>query len=368
MKTILKIILIVINLLLIVMLLLSTLAGKVEPSKFIGFSLLSYLYLYLLIANVLFILVWLLFGSKWFLLSLVGILIRFSFIPLYFQIGGTESLSQEERAEASSIKVMTFNVHLFNGTDVSYEVVDTNMKGFLSIVDEESPDLLALQEYIGQGMTVNLTEKLRERGYTYVVSGYDSGSITGEVIFSKLPIQRVVRIEGPSKLYANLLWGDDTLRLYCLHLSSYGLDESDHKHLSEIYHGEVPYGQLSPHDGTLRKFRRTIVRHEQEWQTLKPYFESKERMTLVAGDFNETPASYFYQQICQFFKDSYCESGQGFSTTYHGLLTRQRNTTFPAFRIDMVLHSPDMEAVAYKRIKSDISDHHPVVVEIKKKK
>ena len=56
MKTILKIILIVINLLLIVMLLLSTLAGKVEPSKFIGFSLLSYLYLYLLIANVLFIL------------------------------------------------------------------------------------------------------------------------------------------------------------------------------------------------------------------------------------------------------------------------------------------------------------------------
>jgi len=34
----------------------------------------------------------------------------------------------------------------------------------------------------------------------------------------------------------------------------------------------------------------------------------------------------------------------------------------------MVLHSPDMEAVAYKRIKSDISDHHPVVVEIKKKK
>ena len=145
---------------------------------------------------------------------------------------------------------------------------------------------------------------------------------------------------------------------------SYGLDESDQRQIQDISHGNVD----SLVDGkTLQKFRRTIVNHEREWNVLQPYFESREGLTVVAGDFNETPASYFYQQGKKYFVDSYCEAGQGFSTTYHGLFTRSKATTFPAFRIDMVLHTPDMEAAAYRRIKSEISDHHPLVVTIKKK-
>ena len=87
----------------------------------------------------------------------------------------------------------------------------------------------------------------------------------------------------------------------------------------------------------------------------------------MAGDFNETPASYFYHQCRPYLKDSYCEAGQGFSTTYHGSFTRSRNATFPAFRIDMVLHTTDMEAISYKRIKSEMSDHYPVIVTLRKK-
>lgn len=362
MRKLLKIILLILNCLVLALFLASTLAGRIVPSRNIIFSLLSYGYLYLLIANVLFAIVWLVFGSKWFLLPLGGILLRWSFLPLYFQIGGSDKPSSEQQQD-KILKVLTFNAHHFRGVDFKNTLGDSNMAVFLRVVDEEQPDIMALQEYIGRGDTLHLTEHLRRRGYKYMTSGYENGSITGEVILSRLPIVRVVRIEGPSKLYTKVLWGSDTLRLYCLHLNSYGLDESDQKQIHDISHGNV---DNKTGRSTLRKFRETILAHEKEWDVLQPYFDNHKELSIVAGDFNETPASYFYQQSRNYFRDSYCEAGQGFSTTYHGLFTKSRKTTFPSFRIDMVLHTPDFEALAYKRVKSEMSDHYPVIVTLRK--
>ena len=360
MRKLIKLILLIINLILAVLMLASTMAGKIAPSDSMIVSLLSYGYLYFLIANALFVVVWLCFKSKWFLLSVVAIVARWSYVPLYFQVGGNEAYEPQEGERV--LKVMTFNAHHFNGVELDGEGSDSNMLSFLEMVDEEQPDVLSMQEYIGKGGDVHLTQMLEERGYGHMASGYDNGSMTGEVVFSKLPIVRVVRIEGPSKLYVNLLWETDTLRLYCLHLNSYGLDESDHKQIENISHGNVD--SLTGRS-TLQKFRRTIMNHEREWGVLEEYFEKRNRMTIVAGDFNETPASYFYQQCRRYFDDSYCIEGQGFSTTYHGTFTKRRATTFPAYRIDMIVHTRDLQTVAYKRIKSEISDHHPVVVTVK---
>jgi len=362
MRKIIKIIILILNIIAIALFFASTLAGTVSPSKFIGFSLLCYGYLYFLICNIIFIIFWLIVSSRWFLISLAAILIRFSFIPLYFQIGGSDKLSSAQDVE--TIKILNFNTHHFHGVDMRSELGDSNMNCFLEIIDNEKPDVLALQEYIGRGDTVHLTELLRDRGYKYMASGYESESMTGEVIFSRLPIIRTVRIEGPSKLYTNLLWNEDTLRLYCIHLNSYGLDDSDHQQIHNISHGNVD--SLTGRS-TLNKFCQTIKKHEKEWNILQPYFDNHQYLSIVAGDFNDPPASYFYQKCSKYMKDSYCEAGQGFSTTYHGVFTKRRNTTFPAFRIDMIMHTSDLTAVTYKRIKSEISDHYPVIATLSKK-
>ena len=340
-------------------------AGKVDPGKSIFFSILGYGYLYFLIADVVFLVLWLLVGSKWFLLSLVSILLRYGFLPLYFQTGGTELLTEGERVERGAVKIMTFNVHHFKGEDFVEGVQDTNMMQFLRMIDRETPDVLALQEYVGCGDTLHLTERIVERGYRYQISGYTSGAMTGEVIFSKLPTLGVVRFEEPRNFYADLLWRDDTLRVYCLHLESYGLDDSDQKQLDDIRHGNM---DSKTGRSTYHKFRETIHAHGEEWQLIEQLLSRRTTRTIVAGDFNDPPSSYFYQQSRTLLKDSYCEAGQGFSTTYHGNFTRRRNAIFPSFRIDMVLHTPDMEAIAYKRIKSDISDHYPVVVTLGSRK
>ncbi len=361
---IIKIIFIIVNFLLVVLMVCSTLAGHKPPSSDMIFSLLSYFYLYLVFANVICVVIWLACGSKWFLLSLVAILARCGFLPLYFQIGGTETVEEGSDGNVPMVKVLSFNAHHFHGVEYDVALTDSNMLLFLDIVDNENPDVLAMQEYIGRGDTVHLTERLEQRGYRHMTSGYESGSITGEVIFSKLPIVRVARIDGPTKLCTSILWNSDTLRLFCLHLNSYGLDTSDSRHIHNISHGTMD--SLTGRS-TLNKFKETILAHEQEWNTLKPIFESRDNLTIVAGDFNETPASYFYQQCRKYYKDSYCEAGQGFCTTYHGTFTKSRRATFPSYRIDMLLHTEDMEAVAYKRIKTEISDHYPIVVTLKQK-
>ncbi len=336
----------------------STMAGMVPPSKCIGFSLLSYGYLYLVLLNVVFIVVWLLMSSKWFLLSLVGILVRISFLPLYFQVGGNDQI---DNAENQYLKVMTFNAHHFRGEGISWDSNDSNMLSFIRIVEDENPDVLALQEYLVKSDTLNLTKRLNMIGYVHSATDNAKGSTRGLIVFSKLPIVNDVCIRLNSKMYVDLLWNGDTVRLFNMHLDSYRLDETDKKQIHDLSHGNV---DSTTGRGTLYKFRETILTHEAEWDTMNAYFDTSDRLTVVVGDFNDTPASYFYQQCRKLFVDSYCEAGQGFSTTYHGVFTR--GATFPAFRIDMVLHTSDMEAVAYRRLKSAISDHYPVIVTLGK--
>lgn len=359
-----KIILLIINFVALLLMLGSTMAGYVPPSKFIGFSLLSYGYLYLALANVVFILVWLLLKSKWFILSLLGILVRVSFVPLFFQVGGSGDVTVSDNADNEMITVMTFNSHHFRGIDFRTGKSDTNMLNFIEIVEETNPDVIAMQEYVGRGDVVHLTDSLIRMGYRHTATGLVSGSITGVVVFSKMPVVDVATVGDPSKLYADILWGKDTLRLYCLHLTSYRLDESDQKNIHDLSVGNVDSSSVR---STLAKFRETIKAHEQEWDDIYDYFDSRNKLTVLAADLNDTPASFFYQKCRKYFSDSYREAGQGFSTTYHGLFSSNRYTTFPAFRIDVVLHSPDMEAVAYRRIKSEISDHYPVIATLKKR-
>lgn len=362
MKRTLKIILLVLNFIVLLLLLGSTMAGWKAPSKGLLFSFLSYGYLYLMIVNAVFVIVWLCMSSKWSLLSLVGMLVRFTFLPLYFQVGGTESLTAEEAQQKEYVTVLTFNVHHFQGPETDPEVVEKNMALFLEMVDAEQPDVLVMQEYVGRGDTTQLTEALQRRGYTGKASGLASGAMVGEVIFSKLPVLDVVPVYQQTVFYADLLHCDDTLRVFCIHLSSYGLDDTDQQHLKAIRHGTM---DSTTGRSTYHKFRETLLKHEEEWQLLEPYFKNWKKGLIVAGDFNDPPASYFYQKCRKVLKDSYCEAGQGFSTTYHGMFTKSRNAIFPSFRIDMVLHSANMEARSYKRIKTEISDHYPVVVGVK---
>lgn len=81
---------------------------------------------------------------------------------------------------------------------------------------------------------------------------------------------------------------------------------------------------------------------------------------IVCGDFNDTPVSYVYRRMAAGLEDAFSRCGSGYSHTYRGF--------FNTLRIDYVLYSDEFRAVAYGVLPVEYSDHHPVVVRLKRLK
>ena len=352
MKKLFRSILLIINLLFAVALVLSTLAGRVAPSRFVPISILSYGYFVLLLCNVLFVIVWLCLSRWEFLVSVAAIVARLSFVPLFFQVGG----NMEAEPADDAVKIMTFNAHAFGGLDSDTAMTkDSGAVIFLQIVDEEQPDVLCLQEFFSPRHVV-VADSLKARGYVHHYGVHGSNVSSQVILFTRLPIVRTHDIDKMSMFAVDVSKGGEELRVCCVHLNSYQLTNEDMEGFENLSHAK-------PDSNThrlLRKFKETTLQHEQEWlDKLLPLVEESEIPFVLAGDFNDTPASYIYQKATELLSDPYVEQGRGFGTTYHG--------PFPAYRIDYVLHTRDMEAMSYKRVNTYISDHYPVVVNLKLK-
>lgn len=350
MKKLLRILLLVVNVAFVALLWGSTFAGFVSPSKFVWFSMLSYGYFYLLIVNILFVLVWLSMARKECLVGIIGILVRFSFLPLFFQFGGTEEPTISEGSNC--ISVMSYNVHHFHGRDDNPELMDTNAMLFVNLVREEQPDVMCLQEFFVDGK-VKVYDSLVNMGYkySYGIHMNKRGVPAGVALFSKYPIDYVSNIDKSQKFYADIIKRESIVRIVCVHLDSYQLTEDDRRELELVAHGTWN----DTIKQTIRKFSETILCHENDWNNqLKKTIEETERPLIMAGDFNDHPASFLYHKISGVLNDSYVEQGKGFCATYHG--------KFPDFRIDYVWHSDKLKALSYKRIKNNISDHYPIKV------
>lgn len=342
-------ILLIINLLFVVAMLVSTLAGVVPPTKIWWVSILSYGYFLLLLANIVFVVIWLCLSRWEFLISVAAIAIRYVFVPLFFQVGGTLEVAPDD----NTLKVMSFNTHSFTGLDDDTLMTrDSGAVLFLHMLDEEQPDVMSLQECYTGGK-VNLLDSLKARGYVHYYGVHGQSTRSPLVLYSRYPFSQVFDMHRPSKFYVDVVKNSHVVRICCVHLDSYQLDENDLRSFEQLSHAQ--YDSTSTRK-ILHKFKETTRCHEKEWkEDLKPLVENTSIPIIIAGDFNDTPASYIYQQATKLLRDPYVEQGRGFGTTYHG--------PFPAFRIDYILHSDDIKALSYKRLKTNISDHYPIVVQ-----
>lgn len=356
-------ILFIINLLLAVGLILTTLAGTVRPSQMLLPSLMAYGYLPLLLANVAMVLLWLLMKRWEFLLSVAAIALRWSMVGLFFQVGGSSMVpSREEHPQM--VTLMDYNVHLFLGQGQKYssEINDSIASGFLSLVKQHNPDVLCLQEFT-DSKKAGMTDSLVNMGYSHHFSAPQPGQseICGTVVFSKYPITGSTRI-AKGKLLVEIQVNGHRMWVCAIHMGSYKFDETDREEINRMRHGEMQESSRR----TLGKVKETILRHETEWEEfLRPVVTSCTVPLVLAGDLNDIPNSWLYSQIAKEMTDTYCEQGLGFCSTFNGgadrLLPFGRNW-MPQFRIDMVFHSEGLKTLSYKRLKVGLSDHYPVLV------
>ena len=346
MKKFLKILIIILNVLAAIALLISSLAGLVKPSTNIFVSLASYGYLFLLFINVLFAVFWLCLKSRWFILSLAVILLRFNLVHRYVQLGGTEDV---EVVSEDDIKLLSFNVNIFKWSDSA-------SRNTLDIVRTEKPDVICFQEFF-TNLPYPILDTMKALGYSDMHNFMKtSKGVYGCTTFSRYKMIKKDKVGGTRTIFTDIVKGSDTIRIYNVHLDSYHLDETDEAEIDKMSHGKV---DTVTSRRTMRKFKTTLLKHENEVALLESHIEQCPYPSLLCGDFNDPPASYAYGRLIKHYSDAFCKKGHGFGSTYNG--------DFPAFRIDYILFDDNFKALSYKRITSDISDHYPIIATLQKK-
>ncbi|WP_461532701.1 endonuclease/exonuclease/phosphatase family protein [Sinomicrobium sp.] len=319
-----------------VLLLLSYILPYVFPKSFPLLSVLSLTLPVFIVINVVFTLYWLIQLKRQFLLSLLILLIGYKHLEAMYSFSGVS----EDETEGH-IKLMTFNVRIFNAYDwLPQKDIPERIE---AMVEKEAPDILCLQEfYYTQEDTFNAF-------YPYQFIKYTTeNNHTGQAVFSKYPIVARGSLEFPktgnNALYVDVVKDRDTFRVYNLHLES--LRIAPKKEHIAIEDPEALYKRMG---------NAFALQHDQV-EIFDRHRNSCSYKMIVAGDFNNTPYSYVYKRIKGDMKDSFVEQGSGFGRSY--------DFDYFPMRIDFILTDPDMEVTAHKNYDQRLSDHYPVMATI----
>lgn len=355
--------LIIINSLFALGLLLSYAAPYINPCDFWPLAFFGLAFPYLLISNIVFLLIWIFRGSRYFLLPLIVLLLGYQSIPNYIQ------WNPHLPIEGESIKVLSFNVRVFDLYLWTKEKSTRNK--IFDFLEKEQPDILCLQEFY-QSDTVNhkypfktldtLKQFLKARNYhvdyTTTIKGVNHWGI---ITFSKYPIINKNRVPFAIKddnicIYSDIKIKDKILRVFNAHLASIKLNKHDYKAMQQINNNS--YSENFDKELLLiEKLRYGFERRALQADSIQKSIANSPYPVLVCGDFNDTPSSYAYHEIKGDLNDAYQIAGNGFGRTYIG--------EFPSYRIDYILYSDELKALKYTTHPQVLSDHHPISAQLK---
>ncbi|MFZ5428760.1 MAG: endonuclease/exonuclease/phosphatase family protein [Bacteroidota bacterium] len=346
MRNLVKYTLLIINAISVVALLLGYAALHVPPDQMWYLAAAGLAYPYVLTINLLFCVFWLLMRPRFILLSLIAILLGFNVTNRFYQLNG-------KNTDEQGVKVVSYNVKHFTGTgrNPSRELAEL-IKSFLK---ENQPDIICLQEVkLRTNSVFNLEATRKElpsiRHYQYARTSSTGGSVT----MSRFPILKMqeIRFEnsGNIAIATDILAGEDTIRVFNVHLQSYQIDPERYKIIESPMLSSEQDLREARELGS--KFRRAVKMRAVQARLIRAKIDECPYPVIVCGDFNDSPASYAYQQVRGNLKDAFVCSGQGIGQTYIGKL--------PSFRIDYILHSRRFKSYNFTTYDVPYSDHLPV--------
>lgn len=352
-------ILLIVNSVFAFCLLLSYLSVFIRPGSLWIFAFIGMAYPFILLANLLFILLWVIFRKWFFIISMVCVLAGWNFMGRYVQIRFGQRSVEEP---GDSFKVLTYNVRLFNYYQWQTDL-DTKNK-IMEFILKENPDIVCFQEFISIPGTELDIENLKKQlaylpymqvHYTHIVPDRIN---FGMATFSKYPIVHRGEIDFEESLngsiYSDILFPGDTIRFYNCHLQSVRL-KHNYNDLIDSLIFNYNEKQLAEIKDISVRIRQAVIQRARQADTLNANTRSSPHPVIICGDFNDTPASYAYHKIGMDLQDAFAESGSGFGTTYRGL--------FPNMRIDYIFYNQMFDSYGFRIEKVDWSDHYPVIAE-----
>lgn len=296
----------------------------IPPKVFPLLNLLSLAFPFLMIANLLLCVFWII---SWRKRAFVFLLISTLFLtPVRRWINYSEP-----KSEKADFKVLTFN-NKYN--DYGLEEVKNYIKSF-------NADVIFLQESGYSGLGNSDFEEMKYSLHNKRISFFSKYQIVEQ---DTIPL-----IDKGKSVYADVIIKGKRIRFINVYLEPFQLHKSMVKPTEDLEENGTKAKSL------VRRFMPVFKKHEEQVQILKNFIEKSPYPVILAGDFNSVPNSYEYYTISGVLKDCFLESGTGLATSFH-------DYKIP-IRIDYVFSSENLKSTYYQVDRSQkLSDHYPVLV------
>lgn len=322
-----------VNIVLALISLLAYVSPFVNPSLTWFFSFFAIGFPILLIAHIVFMVFWLVNKPKYLLLSFLTLAL--GFFPLQRTIGFNNN-----KPDNQGVNIMSYNIghskYFFD------EDPDGRAEEFKSFIGKYNPAVVCLQERTRRHL--ELYDKIFD-SYYLIPDDY-----IGTCIYSRLPVINNGNIyfdtNAHNATWADLVQGKDTFRVYSIHLSSNKVVRPGDD-IKEIWERSL---------FILDKYNFHALKRTEQIKTILEHSSQSPYPVLLTGDFNDVPQSYLYRKVCQQYDDAFLQYGKGFGKTH--------KTTLPILRIDYSFHSSDLPVSDFRVVKSDYSDHYPLITKL----
>lgn len=339
-------------------LLLGILAGNLDPREHQRIAFFGLAYPFVLLLNVLFIIWWLLRGRILFALGTAAI-IAIGWHPLIATVGFVGEAGPGPKSSPELVRMMTYNVHSFK--PYGEEGNESVKQQMLAVVKDENPDIICFQEYYTRrkgtfAITDSLKLILKTSNYYFIPSSGNDYESAGLAIFSRYPIVNKGSIlfstnhGGNASIYVDVMINKEKVRVYNVHLQSISFDKQDYNYLDKVT--QKMDTEILPAKRIMGMLRTAFLKRSGQVDIMKDHMKSCKTPFLIAGDFNDTPASYAVTQLTKSLNNTFVEQGTGLGRTYNG--------KFPNFQIDYISATKSIKVINHRIIQARLSDHFPV--------
>lgn len=345
------------NLIASVSILLSLLASVIDPRTCWWLAFFGLAYSPLLLLNLIFLLYWVLRFNKLVFISLISILIGWPILVSSINIRSPSPNGPKKSPDY--LRLMTYNVHSFQG--VGKGVVKPTRTEILQLIKDQQPDVICIQEFFSRKTgEFAMVDSLKEVMHTKYFYRFTVGDINyegnGIAVFSKFPIVNKGMISFGDQnstnqcIFIDVKKANHIIRVYAVHLQSIRFMPEDYKVIDSV--SKVEESNLHSYRRIMAKLKSAFLKRSEQVYLVKNHAVTSPYPYIIAGDFNDTPASFAVNKMSAGLKNAFREKGSGFCTTYNG--------DFPNFQIDYILPQPKFDVINYEVFKKKLSDHYPV--------
>jgi endonuclease/exonuclease/phosphatase family metal-dependent hydrolase len=268
------------------------------------------------------------------------------------------------------LRIANWNIRSFEG------LVTRDKKRFIrndvtDCITGTKADVVCLQEFNhsytkGQSSN-NLALFTQTYPYYYFARDFKKGNgvyVSGSIIFSKYPIIDSGKIVFPGRysesiIYADIVQGKDTIRIFTTHLQSFRFNRADYEGMEQIRQSKEEAIDASV--GLVQKMKAAFIKRGQQANIVRETIDESPYPSVICGDFNDVPNSYTYAHIKgKNRNDVFLAKGLGIGRTYIALA--------PTLRIDYILPDKRFSIHQMDMVDEDLSDHIMLVADISLKK